>query len=186
MDNQFLINTSGAANRKSPRYLVEHKILPYLFYNGGPRFLGTLLSERGSALCALYDEILGGLPNPYKPSDFTFIPRVFSDELNTSLVLQIIMPEPEKPLHCTSVYLCIEAPVGERLYITSEYSFDSRSHLCAWMEGPIHFHFSAIDPEMELEYVLEKFQSRESLYEIVQAYQERIEENEPDSSEAAD
>ena len=108
MDHQFLINTSGAANRKSPRYLVEHKILPYLFYNGGPRFLGTLLSERGSALCALYDEILDGLPNPYKPSDFTFIPRVFSDERNTSLVLQIIMPEPEKPLHCTSVYLCMD------------------------------------------------------------------------------
>ena len=177
MDNQFDMGIEGFVAKDLNRYAVEHKILPYLFYNAGPRFLGLLLSERGSAMCSLFDEVLDGEPNPYQPSDFQFIPRVFGDKQNSILVIQIIMPQPSDALQCRSIYLCMEAPAGERLYITSEYSLDDTCHLCAWMEDHSHFHFSSVAPEDELELVLEKFRAKEELNETVRAFRERIKDD---------
>ena len=172
MDYEALKYIEGEDGEYSPRYSVEHKMLPYWFYNCGPRFLGQLLSERGTYMCSLYDHYLDGMSNPFTPSDFTFVPRIFCEGASTIMILQIIMPQPTRALLCRAIYLCTEVPTGKRLYITSEYDDNGKFELCAWTETRFHFNFFTVRPEDELEQVLEVFEDKDQIDEIIRAFQE--------------
>ena len=175
MDNEALKYIEGEDGEYSPRYSVEHKMLPYWFYNCGPRFLGQLLSERGAYMCALYDHYLDGRPNPFKPSDFTFVPRFFCEDDRTIMILQIVMHPPMRTPSCRAVYLCTAVPTGERLYVTSEYDDSGKYFLCAWTEEHCHFNFSTVEPDEELERVLEVFKNKDQIDETLRACQEMME-----------
>ncbi len=144
------------------RYILEHKILPGIFYDEGPRLLSKFMLDGGKVMGDYYGRITQATPSyecPYDNTDFFVSFRTYIRDAETCMILRIEMPEPERPLLCRAVYLCYGTRGGYDLYATSELAADGSHCLCAWSEDGYHINFGDAheDSDKEMDSVVDLF-----------------------------
>ena len=144
------------------RYILEHKILPGIFYDEGPRLLSKFMLDGGKVMGDYYGRIAQATPSyecPYDNTDFFVSFRTYIRDAENCMILRIEMPEPERPLLCRAVYLCYGTRGGYDLYATSELAADGSHCLCAWSEDGYHINFGDAheDPDKEMDSVVDLF-----------------------------
>lgn len=144
------------------RYILEHKILPEIFYDEGPRLLRKFMLDGGKVMSDYYGRIVSATPSydcPYSDTDFHVVFRTYIRDAETCMILRVGMPEPERPLLCRAIYLCYGTRGGYDLYATRELAADGSHFLCAWSEDGYHINFgdSVDDPNEEMDAVADLF-----------------------------
>lgn len=126
------------------RYILEHKILPGIFYDEGPRLLRKFMLDGGKVMSEYYGRIARATPgykSPYTEADFHVFFRTYIKDAETCMVLRVEMPVPERALLCRAVYLCYGTRGGCDLYITSELTAEMDHCVCGWSDSGHHMNF---------------------------------------------
>lgn len=144
------------------RYILEHKILPEIFYDEGPRLLSKFMLDGGKVMANYYDKIVQATPSyecPYDKTDFFVSFRTYIRDAESCMILRIEMPEPEHALLCQAIYLCYGTRGGYDLYATKERVSDGSHCLCAWSEDGYHINFGDAyeDSDKEMDSVANLF-----------------------------
>ncbi len=131
------------------RYMVEHKILPELFFSEKAKdYFLILMASEGKLILNLL--MLFGKDQdykcPYSASDFKLdlhiIKKPDRDSGETGKeILEIIMPEPEQMPLCSRIYICHDMKLENIEYFTLEKSVGDSEALCAWTPAGIHENF---------------------------------------------
>lgn len=144
------------------RYILEHKILPGIFYDEGPRLLCKFMLDGGKVMNNYYERIARSTPSyecPYNDTDFSVAFRTYVRNTETCMILRIEMPEPEHALLCQAIYLCYGTRGGYDLYVTTELCSDGSHYRCAWSDDGHHINFGEAldDPNEEMDAMADMF-----------------------------
>lgn len=144
------------------RYALEHKILPMIFYDEGPRLLRRFMLDGGKVMREYYGKIAQATPSyecPYSDADFGVVFRTYIKDSESCMILRVEMPEPERALLCQAVYLCYGTRGGYDLYATTERCSDGSLCRCAWSEDDHHINFGKAleDPNEEMDALADLF-----------------------------
>ena len=144
------------------RYALEHKILPGIFYDEGPRLLRKFMLDGGNVMSNYYGRIARATPSyecPYSDTDFSVAFRTYVRDSETCMILRVEMPEPEHALLCRAIYLCYGTRGGYDLYATTELCAAGSHCRCAWSDDGHHINFGNAldDPNEEMDAMADMF-----------------------------
>lgn len=142
----ILVNTKARESRDrlcTPRYGVEHIILPKVMYGAAGAFFSDLLLRRGECIASLYNEAASDADwnCPFSAADFEVEPELLQIENDVVLAIRVAMPAADERLDCRAVYLCHNKKDGRMLYFTSELAANGKYFLCAWTRELVHLNF---------------------------------------------
>lgn len=162
MEHRLIVNyrAGEAGDREcTPRYGVEHILLPEVLYAAGDAFFCDILLNGSKSVAELYGAVydVDGEESPVKASDFVVAPKLYDVEGDRCVMLRITMPEPTAQLECRDVYLCYSPKNKEYFYFTSERSTEGPYFLCGWTKEKVHLNFGIYEGTDEEEAVLRFF-----------------------------
>ena len=110
------------------RYLVEHKILPQLFYGLKDKFVYALAIKEDALyglVQSVYDE--NNIENPYTKEQF----KIDCFTIFDFMCNKITFPSPKKEPQCYYAYMFFDEEFNHMSYVTIEKGTDS-SYMCLW------------------------------------------------------
>lgn len=123
------------------RYELEHRILPYQFYNNTKSFIRAQLGEGGTF--GLYSYIFerAGLANPYTSADFS----VNAGKVDEGIyLLTLRLPYPEYMPLCYRIHMVWDEEFGHLAYYTMERSLKD-DFLCGWTADGVHTNYGPVE-----------------------------------------
>lgn len=136
-------------------YLLQHKLLPELFYLKKETFLYKLLRNAGETLVFFWNSLAAEAPIPaecpFSAEEIKVRMKKLITDRGMGVVVALTFPEPDVPTLCRAVYFCCHE-TGRAAYFTSELSFDSSYVLGGWNENGAHLNYgTCVDtPDEEL------------------------------------
>jgi|GEM_PF-2866381 len=130
------------------RYHFEHSAMPRFFYED-PATVLDVLEDVGvfPVFAALANE--NGVAYPYQEADF----KEYLYNLNDGTVLlQVVMPQPEKTPQCYRIYMVYNSDTGNAGYYTVEFDnmLVETAFLCGWKSDMTHLNYGGaaiLNPE---------------------------------------
>lgn len=123
-------------------YYIEHKWLPWFYYNSS-KGVTKLLAEGGGAL---FVDLLNEMNQddsqyhcPFSADDFHI--EIRTDIESNVTFYQINMPQLQEPLLCRRVYLVHSGDFSSRFIYTIELTKNGDYWICGWSKENAHFVF---------------------------------------------
>ena len=134
------------------RYMIEHRILPKLYYDNKSDMLNAILDKQGKFFSDVYTVYSPSTGIVCNEEDFKITQkRVMNDNRMLYFVI-VTMPEPSIPLLCKRVYFCSEVESGIVKYYTSELDANGKLMMCSWNKHNAHTNYGESPMDEELEF----------------------------------
>ncbi|MBQ9046815.1 MAG: hypothetical protein IJ120_02835 [Solobacterium sp.] len=131
-------------NRHDIRYMIEHRLLPELFYEKGAEFVADFLQDK-ELLFRIADSLFRkhGIENPYACEQFATEAIRITDSI---LVMKLCFPEPEEEPLCCCSYAVFDPLFTNMRYFCIEKGSAASGELpfvCAWTEDGTHVNYGS-------------------------------------------
>lgn len=147
-------------------YYIEHKWLPWIFFQAPQKFSSILLDKRGSLFTGLLQAIHKGETDYFCPIDENYF-SVKQKSKDSTEIIQLTLPESFTGLLCKSIYLC--SSFHDAAFYTIECTEKGIYLLCEWTKDGGHLVHENLshDCDNEYEMVLDLFSKHKDIMEFL-------------------